>query len=124
MWPFPKKHKSQGVGSFPVGPISYSQLDTTERFDDNLRLDPADWIPTTPLNLITSSPEAAGLPRLNATDSEVYEIASKLSLLRESASLPHDGVYCPLCHVASIDVTLLRRPCPKCGLELLQFGWD
>ena len=104
--------------------FSYSQVDTTERFDDNLELKSDDWITTTPLNSMTADPEYMGLPPSSATDEEVYHIASKLSELRESIPIPNDGVYCPICHIANVDLDKLRTPCPKCGRELLKFGWD
>ena len=64
-----------------------------------------------------------GLPSVHASEEEVYEVASKLSLFRESIPIPNDGVYCPICHIANIDLAKLRTPCPKCGRALLKFGW-
>ena len=51
-------------------------------------------------------------------------VASKLSQVRESIPIPNDGVYCPICHIANIELAKLRTPCPKCGRALLKFGWD
>jgi len=108
--------------TLPPGEISYSQLDITERFDDHLHLKPDDWIQTVSLN--KSVPNGKGLPAVDATADEVYKAAEKLSRLRESISIPNDGVYCPICHIASIHLAKLRTPCPKCGRPLLKFGWD
>lgn len=104
------------------GDISYSQLDITERFGDNLRLKPEDWIQTIPLN--KSDPKGKGLPPVDARTDEVYKVAEKLSKFRETFSIPKDGVYCPVCHVANTQLAKLRTPCPKCGRPLLRFGWD
>lgn len=103
--------------------ISFSQLDITERFGDNLSLGRDEWISTTPLNSTIRDPESAGLPPPTADSEEVYRIASRLSALRESIPIPDDGVYCPVCHIANVDLGRLRTPCPKCGRELLKFGW-
>jgi len=108
----------------PAEPILYSQLDITESFDDNLGLTPDDRIPTVPLNKATSNARAMGLPSVHASEEEIYEVASKLSQVRESIPIPNDGVYCPICHIANIDLAKLRTPCPKCGRALLKFGWD
>ncbi len=104
--------------------ISFSQLDITERFGDDQSLSIDDWIATTPLNATISDPAPAGLPPPDADSEEVYRIASELSALRESIPIPNDGVYCPICHIANIDLGKLRTPCPQCGRELLKFGWD
>ena len=103
--------------------ISFSQLDITERFDDNARLGKDEWISTVPLNSTIPNPESAGLPSLHADSEEVYGVASKMSALRESIPIPNDGVYYPICHIANVDLGKLRTPCPKCGRELLKFGW-
>ena len=42
--------------------ISFSQVDITERFDDNQSLGTDEWISTTPLNSTIRDPESAGLP--------------------------------------------------------------
>ena len=73
--------------------ISFSQVDITERFDDNRSLGKEEWIATTPLNATIENPESAGLPSSGADSEEVYRVASKLSALRESIPLPDDGVY-------------------------------
>jgi len=99
-----------------------TQLDITERFVDNLRLKPEDWMQTIPLNIIT--PNGPGLPPVDPSEETVYEFASRLSQVRESIPIPNDGVYCPICHIANIDISKLRTPCPKCGRALLKFGWD
>jgi len=104
--------------------ISFSQLDITERFGDDQRLGKDEWISTTPLNATIPNPESAGLPSPGADSEEVYRVASEMSALRESIPIPNDGVYCPICHIANVDLEKLRTPCPKCGLALLKFGWD
>ena len=63
--------------------LTCSQVDITERFDDNRRLGKDEWISTTPLNLTITNPESAGLPSPDADSEEVYRIASKLSALRD-----------------------------------------
>jgi hypothetical protein len=108
--------------TMPPGEISFSQLDITERFDDHLHLKPEDWIQTVPLN--KSVPNGKGLPPVDASDEEVYKVAARLSEFRESISIPSDGVYCPVCHIANTQLAKLRTPCPKCGRPLLKFGWD
>jgi hypothetical protein len=118
MWPFSKRAKPTGET------ISYSQLDITEGFGDDERLGPDEWISTTPLNARTKNPESMGLPSVRASAAEVYRVASKLSALRESVPVPNDGVYCPVCHIANVDLGRLRTPCPQCGRGLLKFGWD
>lgn len=103
--------------------LMFSQLDITGGFDDDVGLDPTDWVETKPLNTIVEDPESSRLPPPDADAEEVYRIASKLSEVRESLHIPRDGVYCPVCHIANIDLTKLRAPCPQCGRELLKFGW-
>jgi hypothetical protein len=121
MWPFKNKRKATDQRIQPEE-ISYSQLDITESFGDNLRLTSEDWIATIPLNKLT--PDGRGLPPVDASDETVYEFALRLSQLRESIPIPTDGVYCPICHIANIELSKLRTPCPQCGRALLKFGWD
>jgi hypothetical protein len=102
----------------------YSQLDITENFGDNFKLKPEEWINTTPINATLDNPESMGLPSKNANQNEIYEIAVRLSQLREQIYVPDDGVYCPICHIANIDINKLHTPCPKCTRQLLKFGWD
>ena len=109
------------IQTMPPGEISYSQLDITERFDDHLRLKPDDWIETVALN--KSVPNEKGLPPVGASADEVYAVADRLSTLRETITIPNDGVYCPVCHIANTQLAKLRTPCPKCGRGLLKFGW-
>lgn len=111
------------IEMMPMEAISFSQVDTTDRFDDNLRLGKDEWISTRPLNATISNPEASGLPSPLADAEEVYRVAARLSALRESIPLPDDGVYCPICHIANVDLEKLHTPCPKCGRDLLKFGW-
>ena len=115
----PSKAKTE---TMPPGEISYSQLDITERFDDHLHLKPEEWILTVPLN--KSVPNGKGLPPVDASADDVYKAAVTLSQFRESISIPNDGVYCPVCHIANTQLAKLRTPCPKCGRPLLKFGWD
>src|SRR5688500_13194594 len=122
MWPFKKKKTATQM--VPTDQLSYSQLDITESFGDNERLNSDDWISTVPLNSTTPNGPAMGLPAVNASEEEVYQVASKLSQLRESIPIPDDGVYCPICHIANVQLAKLRTPCPKCGRPLLKFGWD
>jgi hypothetical protein len=103
--------------------LAFSQLDITERFDDEKRLGLDDWIDTTPLNRRVPNPVSSGLPSVDADCDEVYRVASTMSELRESIPIDGDGVYCPICHIANVDIKKLRTPCPKCGRELLKFGW-
>jgi len=118
MWPFRKKRKA------PVPAMMYSQADVTGAFGDDQRLGPDDWITSVPLNASTADPVSMGLPPVGADEDEVYRLASKLSELRESIPIPNDGVYCPVCHMANVDLGRLRTPCPQCGRPLLKFGWD
>ncbi len=113
-----------GVQYLPVSQIQYSQLDITARFGDNDWLKSDEWIATTPLNLGFEDPNSRGLPSTGASDECVYELGAAMSLIRESIPWTDDGVYCPICHIANIDRSRLRTPCPKCGRELLSFGWD
>ena len=118
----PAQQTKATTQTMPPGEISFSQLDITEKFDDHLRLKPEDWISTIPLN--KSVPNGKGLPPTTASDEEVYKAAARLSELREFIAIPSDGVYCPVCHIANVQLAKLRTPCPKCGRALLKFGWD
>ncbi|QDU28831.1 hypothetical protein ETAA8_39360 [Anatilimnocola aggregata] len=120
----PAKKIMPATQVMPPGEISYSQLDITETFGDNERLKSDEWISTSPLNKMTPKGEASGLPPADATADEVYAVADKMSRIRESISIPNDGVYCPICHIANVQLGKLRSPCPKCGRPLLKFGWD
>ena len=122
MWPFKKKQKNPEP--LPSGPISFSQLDITERFGDNLRLTAEEWIATVALNERIPNPQAQGLPPRGAGDEVIYATADRLSKMRESIHIESDGVYCPTCHIANTSIARLRTPCPKCGKPLLRFGWD
>ena len=121
MWPFKKKPKADLA---PAKAMLFSQVDTTERFGDDLSLDANDWIETVALNTLVSDGESMGLPAIDASEEDVYSIAAQLSSIRESIETSNDGVYCPTCHIANVNLSLLRTPCPKCGKELLKFGWD
>lgn len=104
----------------------FSQLDITEKFDDRCQLKPEDWIRTTPLISTLDPIEGIkmGLVSPEAPDDEVYERAVKMSRIRDSVNNPEDGVYCPICHKANIELKKLGTPCPTCGRLLLRFGWD
>ena len=54
MWPFNKKHKVSAA----VAPqqISFSQVDITDGFGDNLLLGPDQWVDTVPLNVSVPDP--------------------------------------------------------------------
>lgn len=106
----------------PPGDLLFSQLDSTESFDDHLRLEPDEWVKTFAINTTVSG--GAGLPPVDAGDDEVYEAGERLSELRETIENPEDGVYCPVCHIANTQASRLRTPCPQCGRPLLKFGWD
>ena len=121
MWPFKKKPISSAKSSDIV---AFTQVDTTERFDDNSSLGDEDWIETVPLNALVPDGESMGLPATSATEEQIYSVASRMSEVRESLDIPNDGVYCPICHVANVDLSRLRTPCPKCSKPLLKFGWD
>lgn len=121
MWPFKRRPVAKILDP---SEIQCTQVDITERFGDNLSLGSDEWIATTPLNASSPEPERSGLPRVDATADEVYLIARRMSAIRESLPLEDDGVYCPICHIANTDRRRVRTPCPKCGRELLQFGWD
>ena len=104
----------------------FSQLDVTEHFDDRDRLTVDDWIKTIPL-ISTLDPiqgSKMGLVSPEAPDDEVYKRALNMSLARGKVGDPKDGVYCPISHMANIDLKKLGTPCPKCGRPLLRFGWD
>jgi hypothetical protein len=120
MWPFKKKPAKL----LDPTAISYSQLDITERFGDNLSLKEQDWIQTVPLNERSENPQSMGLPPREASPDTIYAIAERMSRFRESIEIPSDGVYCPTCHIANISLSKLRTPCPKCTRPLLKFGWD
>jgi hypothetical protein len=119
-----KKKPGPAPQKMPPGEISYTQLDITERFGDNERLKPEEWISTVPLNKMTTKGQTSGLPPVDANDEEVYAVAMRMSQIRESIPIPSDGVYCPICHIANIQLAKLHTACPKCGRALLKFGWD
>jgi hypothetical protein len=123
VWPFKRKQETAAPRD-TTELIHYTQLDITEAFGDDARLGTDDWIATEPPNTTTPDPESPSLPQVGTPDQEVYAIASKLSEIRESVPVPNDGVYCPICHIANVDLGRLRTPCPKCSRPLLKFGWD
>ena len=88
----PFKKRSAPVVSVALNELSFSQTDTTERSGDNLSLGPNDWIETVALNAVVASPESMGLPPLGATEEQTYQVADRLSRVRESFALRSDGV--------------------------------
>jgi len=120
MWPFKRKPKVEYIDS---AELNFTQVDFTERFDDHQNLSADDWIETIPMNQMFMDGKRNNLPPIDATPDEVYGAAAKLSKIRESFANPADGVYCPICHVAIINIENLGRPCPKCRRPLLAFGW-
>jgi hypothetical protein len=117
----PQNRPQPPISPVTFGNITLSQLDVPERFGANKGLGPEDWVTTIPLNVATPYPEARGLPPLGASAEETYQVAQHL---RVSLATPGDGVYCPICHIANIQLAKLHTPCPKCGRALLRFGWD
>lgn len=117
MWPFKKASKHSNN-------FTYSQIDITENFGDNLNLKSDEWIKTIPINTQINNPESMGLPPVGSSIEKVYDIASRLSTLRDQINNPEDGVYCPICHIANIELNKLQSPCPQCGRKLLKFGWN
>ncbi len=120
-WPFNKKESIEQVDS---ATLNFTQVDITENFDDNLSFTDDDWIKTMPLNDCLGHDNQGNLPALGASDHEIYRIALSLSKIREEFQVPGDGVYCPICHIANVEIIRLGKDCPKCGRALLAFGWS
>jgi hypothetical protein len=125
VWPFKKRSEAPTSAG---GEPSYTQVDITDGLNDNLRLGPEDWIETIPLNARVKnageSPLDWGLLAVDAKDETIYDVASRLSRVREAMPFPDEGVYCPVCHIANTQIARLHTPCPRCGGPLLQFGWN
>ena len=119
-WPFKKKEK---VEMIDISTLNYSQVDFTEYFDQNLTLSPDVWVPTVPMNEMLGHDNNGNLPALGSSDHEIYRVALGLSEIREQFQVPDDGVYCPVCHIANVDIAKLGKECPKCARPLLAFGW-
>jgi hypothetical protein len=119
-WPFKKKAKIEQVDP---STLNYTQVDITEYFDQNLSLSKDEWVPTIPINVMLGHDNHGNLPAMNAGDHEIYRIAMSLSEIREEFQVADDGVYCPVCHLANIDIGNLGKECPKCARPLLAFGW-
>ena len=125
MWPF--KKKSAPVAMVDLRELTFTQTDVTKSSGHDPSPGSNDWIETMPINAVV--PKAPpGLPPLDATADQIYDIADRGSRLRESLRRSgrvsgDDGVYCPICHIANIQLNLLRTPCPRCGRELLLFDW-
>jgi len=104
----------------------FSQLDITERFDDHANLKSEDWVITSPLIFTIDPVEGTkmGLVSPEAPADEIYQRAVNMSRIRNSMDNKEDGVYCPICHKANVDLKKLNTPCPTCGRSLLRFGWD
>ena len=120
-WPFKKKEK---VEMLDPSTLSFSQVDFTEYFDQNQALAPGDWVPTIPINEMLGNDNKGNLPALGSSDHEIYRVALGLSEIREQFQVPDDGVYCPVCHIANVDIANLGKECPKCARPLLAFGWS
>lgn len=103
--------------------IGFTQLDITETIGAPPGLGADDWIETTPINAQPGAEGMRGLPPLTAGEDEVHAAAVKLSAIREEVGVEGDGVYCPVCHIANVDYSWLREPCPRCRRPLLAFGW-
>ena len=120
-WPFGKKKE---VEHLDPSTLNFTQVDFTEYFDQNLSLSPEEWMPTMPMNKMVGHDNGGNLPAIDASDHEIYRIALSLSEIREQFQVPDDGVYCPICHIANIDISNLGKECPKCERPLLAFGWS
>ncbi|MEQ1643384.1 MAG: hypothetical protein ABL959_08095 [Pyrinomonadaceae bacterium] len=120
-WPFKKKEKVEIVDP---STLSYTQVDITREFDQNLSLTNEDWVDTMPINEFLGNDNNGNIPALGAIDHEIYRVALSLSEIREEFHVPGDGVYCPICHLANTDITKLGEACPKCERPLLAFGWN
>lgn len=120
MWPFRKKGKMEYLDP---GELNFTQLDFTERFGDHLSLGKSEWIQTIPMNEIIERKNLSNLPLPGTNNEEVYKTASQLSEIRERFHMPDDGVYCPICHIANVNIENLGTPCPRCDRPLLAFGW-
>ena len=84
----PFKRKQPATPEVPLpAKLSYSQVDVTERFGDNIGLQPDTWVATVPLNSHSSAPEEMGLPPRGASEDDVFGIASALSRVRESSAI-------------------------------------
>jgi hypothetical protein len=94
--------------------VSFTQVDFTESFGDNLKLKPEDWITTIPINSNCPNTESMGLPPLDANSDQVYVIAEYLSLLRGQITGLNDGVYCPICHMANNEIKKLHEFISNC----------
>lgn len=119
-WPFKKKTKTELLD---VNTLNYSQVDFTEYFDQHLTLSKEEWVPTIPINAMLGHDNQGNLPPLDASDHEIYRVALSLSEIRKQFQIADDGVYCPVCHIANIDIAHLGKECPKCARPLLAFGW-
>lgn len=136
MWPFKQKTEDnkpqkpeQNIEMVDPLSIKVSQLDMTEHEHAKAGLSADDWAPTIAINTQMTNPEQHGLPPENAGIEVIYATGLNLSALRQNMLLKtdlerDDGVYCPICHIASIDISKLGTPCPKCNRNLLQFGWE
>jgi len=87
MWPFTKKKQPVTPTGNPQQ-ILFSQLDTTPQFGDNTSLTVNDWIRTTALNTLVEKPETMGLPPAGTGEEATYNVADRLSRLRELMNIP------------------------------------
>lgn len=107
MWPFKKKQKV--AESLQPGQVFYGQVDSTERFGDNLTLSEDEWINTTPLNANTTDPQSIGLPPVDASGDDIYRVADGLSRIRESIPIPDGQQGHHLCRASVRDCRRSKR---------------
>ena len=120
-WPFKKKSKVEFLDSKE---LNFTQVDFTDLFDKHLSLSKDEWVETVPMNKVIGHNQGGNLPDFDSSEHEIYRIALGLSEIREAFTIYGDGVYCPICHIANIDIEKLGKNCPKCERPLLAFGWN
>lgn len=111
-------------------PEGLTQLDMPRDVTEQLRIQSEDWVPCVPIRGKNTAYIYDQLPTTDLTDEETYTLAKQLSDVWNERISKSDhplqkigGVYCPVCHIASIDLDKLGLPCPKCKRELLRFNW-
>lgn len=106
-----------------------TQLDMPKDIVQQLHLKLEDWADSIPIRGAETVYIYDQLPSTDATEEEIYARATELSDARTKAinAMPkpfkEGGVYCPICHISSIDADILGKPCPKCNRKLLRFNW-
>jgi len=102
----------------------YGQLDVIEPERD-VKMTSSDWVQTVPIIVNDDYRETLGYAHKDDSPEEVYERAMMLSMVRnQHIKDDSDGVYCPLCHIANIELSKQGDPCPQCERPLLRFGWN